>query len=75
MTSRASKALWLMRSFKGLPYDLAHILVLSSSITDLIRAVYALYDHYVAYLRTIRREEFTNLYKNISALFRAKIHR
>ena len=46
---------------RWLEYELAHVTILSSSITDLIRASYAKDEQCVALLRALGRDEFKRL--------------
>ena len=43
-------------------YDLAHVTILSSSITELVRAACAKVEQYVALLRALRSDEFKDSY-------------
>ncbi|KAG2895375.1 hypothetical protein PC117_g23273 [Phytophthora cactorum] len=56
-------------------YELAHVTTVTSSVLDLIRAVYALYDMWVVLLRALGSEEFKNSDKELSRRLRANLHR
>ena len=56
-------------------YELAHITMLPSSVTDLIRAAYAKDEQRVALLRALGREEFKDSDIELSARLRGRPHR
>ena len=56
-------------------YELAHLVTLPSSISELIRAGYARDDHCVALLRALGSDEFKDSDIQLSARLRASLHR
>ena len=56
-------------------YELAHVTILSSSITDLIRASYAKDEQCVALLHALGSDEFKDSDIKLSARSRARLHR
>ena len=56
-------------------YELAHVATLSSSVTDLIRAVYIKDEHCVALIRALESKEFKESEIDLSELLRARLHR
>ena len=56
-------------------YELAHVTILSSSITDWIRASYAKDEQFVALLRALESDEFKDSNIKLSACLLAKILR
>ena len=56
-------------------YELAHVTILSSSITDLIRASYAKDGQCVALLHALGSDEFKDSDIKLSASSRARLHR
>ena len=56
-------------------YELAHVMILSSSITDLIRASNAKDEQCIALLRALGRDRFKDLDIKLSACSRARLHR
>ena len=56
-------------------YELAHVIILSSSITDLIRAAYSKDEQCVALLRALGSDDFKDSDIKFSARSRARLHR
>ena len=56
-------------------YNLAHVAILSSSVTDLIRASYAKDEQCVSLLRDLGSDEFKDSDIKLSASSRARLHR
>ena len=56
-------------------YDLAHVTILSSSITDLFRAYHFKNEQCVALLRALGSDEFKDSDSKLSARSRARLHR
>ena len=56
-------------------YELAHATILSSSISDLIRASYAIDEKCVALLRALGSDEFNDSDIKLSARSHARLHR
>ena len=56
-------------------YELAHVTILSSSMTELVRAACAKVEQYVALLRALGSDEFKPSDIKLSARSRARLHR
>ena len=65
----------LADALSGRPdYELAHVTILSSSISDLIRASYAKHEQCVVLLSALGSDEFKKSDIKLSARSRARIH-
>ena len=56
-------------------YELAHVTILPSSITDLLRAFYAKDEQCVSFLRALGSDELKDSDIKLSARSRARLHR